>query len=223
MIAASIVKWIRANVPELATATFLKDPNFVVSQNPLPVCVVAEVTRTTEPWVIGDADRRHNARLQVTIYHSSYTAMRWLTDKFILAIEKAMTTGDGGTQVPGIDLCGVWDLLYNPSADLKTYVSLQTGWVATPTPVIYKNGDLTANIISTGFSTDLTNGQIVFGSAQSLTDKFYATYKAGTVDFVIADIAHPTITDIAQKVLRYNAAISLNTWFFVKSTTRKLY
>ena len=223
MIDASLVKWIRATIPELATTTFLKDPNFVVSEHPLPVCVVTPVTRTTDQWIIGDAARKHNVKIQVSIYHNSYTAMRWLADKFILAIETATATGENGYSVPGISLYGVWDLLYNPSADLKTYVSMQPGWFASPAPTIYKNGDLAANIITAGFSIDSTNGQIVFGAAQNAGDKFYATYKAGTVDFTIGDLAHPEITDLANKALRYNAVFTLNTWYFIKATARKLY
>ena len=223
MIAASLVKWIRSNVAELATSAFLRDPLFIVSDNQLPVAVVTEIARTTEQWEIGDADRRHNVKLQITIYHNSYTAMRWLTNKVILLLEQVKTTGDTGTQVPGIDLLGVWDLLYNPTADLKTYTSLQPAWYTSPAPVIYKNGDLAANIITTGFTVDGTNGQIVFSAAQNITDKFYATYKAGVVDFTIGDVAHPQITDLANKQLRYNAAITLTTWYYIKATARKLY
>ena len=71
MIAASLVKWIRSNVAELATSAFLRDPLFIVSDNQLPVAVVTEIARTTEQWEIGDADRRHNVKLQITIYHNS--------------------------------------------------------------------------------------------------------------------------------------------------------
>ena len=83
MIASSLMTWIRANVTELATSTFVFDKTFIVSEHPLPVCVVTPMFHTTEPWVMGDASRRHNIKLQVTIYHTSDTERRFLENKII--------------------------------------------------------------------------------------------------------------------------------------------
>ena len=226
MIAASLVTWIRANVTELATSAFVFDKLFIVSEHPLPVCVVTPMTHTTEPWIMGDASRRHNIKLQITVYHKSDSERRFLENKIIRLIETTTATDENSHTVPGINLLGVWDLLYNPSADLKTYVSYQPAWFAAPAPVYYKNGNLAVNIITAvgaGFTPDLTNGQIVFAAVQAAADKFYVTYKAGVIDFIIGDISNPSIYDLANKEFRYNTVLTLNTWFYIKATAKKLY
>ena len=220
MVIESVVAWLRANITELTSAVYLRDPQFVVSEHTKPLAVVSYVNHTTEQWLLGDAQRRQNIKLQITIYHNDYDSLKFLTYKVQRAIESITTTGDLGSTVPGISLMGIWDLLYNTSGDLKTYESLQPAWYASPAPIYYKG----AAVITTGFTRDLVNGKIVFGAAQGLTDKFYATYKCGTVDFVIKDIIYPIqTTDLANKLHKFNSAFTLDTWYYIKAIGAKIY
>ena len=226
MITASIVKFLRANILEFTYSAFVKDADTVISEQVKPICVVHELTTIPEQWEIGDSHRRHNVKIQVAIYHKNKTDLKFLTMKVIKALETATAIDSSGTSVPGVNLYGVWDLLANPSGDLKNYTSDQPGWFATPTPVVYANGDLSTNILAPAlYSVAFPTGVITFSAVRAVADKIYATYKCGVVDFTIGDIANQPIFqvgDIANKLHKYNTVITLNTWFFIKKISNKI-
>ena len=225
MIDASLKIFISAQLPELSGRVYVWDPDFVVSEHVKPFCLVSYVSQIPQQWQLGDVSRQQNVMMQVTFYMNNEQDNRMMRLKFQRIIESISTTDDnaGLHNVPGIDFLGVWDPLENPSTDLKTYTSNQPGWLTTRVPTIFKNGDQTANIVSpTLYSVDYANGKIVFGSAQTLTDSIYATYKAGVIDFVVSGVAQPQFTDMAGKVHKYNTVFTLSTWFYIKAIANRL-
>jgi hypothetical protein len=219
LINESIVTWLRANVSELKNA-LVWDTDFQASQYEKPFAVVRQLIDVPEQWILGDKQRKHNAKTQISIYNTAFDTGKYLTMKIQRLIETISTTDATPLTVPGIDLKGVWDLLSNPSGDLKTYTSDQPGWFASPVPIVYTG---TTIIVATAYTVDYTNGKITFAVARGATEKIYATYKCGVVDFVIKEQIYPqTLIDIANKAHKCCTVITLDTWFFIKTTANKI-
>ena len=220
MIAESVVTWLKANVSELKSA-FVWDPDFVASQHDKTFAVVRLLIDVPEQWVIHDTARKHNVKVQISVYNADFDTGKYLTMKIQSLIEEITAVGDSSITIPGMNLLGVWDLLSNPSGDLKNYTSNQPAWFASPVPVVYTG---TTIIIATAYTVDYTNGKITFSSARGATEKIYCTYKCGVVDFVIKEQIYPqTLIDIANKAHKYSAVFTLDTWFFIKATANKIY
>jgi len=229
MIVNSIVSFLKATFPAdfgIIPRVYVKDPKFIFSDTTTkPFCIVEYIPPITEEqWTIGDAQRKINAKCQITALFNDYDTAKFFVSRLQTSLQSMVAIWNAGTNAPGMNLMGVCDLLYNPTADLKTYLSYQPNWFTSPVPVVYKNGFLTANIVSpTLYTVDYTVGKITFASVQLSTDKIYATYKTGVIDFVIDGIVFPIVlTDIANKPHYYNVAVSLSTWYHIKATADRL-
>ena len=157
--------------------------------------------------------------MQLSLYASTFDEQMNLKNKITRVIETAMTdiSTTGTPQMePGIALMGLFDKLR--TTDYKTYFSDQNNWLASPSPVIYRNGA----VISTGFTIDRPNGKIVFGSAQPTTDDIRADYKVGYLDFIISSINDLPITDIANVTHKFNSFFTLDTFIYVRTKGQKL-
>ena len=219
MIEASLQQFLKNNLPLFNGNIFLKDENFILSEHKKPLATVNIMPGNQELWVIGDAFRKNNQKYQLTFYMPDYYSERQIEVAVMHLIESAKDYDSDGVLKAGMNYLGVFDQLTNPSGDLLTYVSGQPGWFASPVPIIYNSN---GSILSTGFTVDLVNGEIVFATAQLQSAIFYATYKCGLIDFDITDIAHVQLVDNQNNLHKYNVAVTVSTFLNIKATANKL-
>lgn len=92
-----------------------------------------------------------------------------------------------------------------------------------PEPVVIRRGvGEGAVVVTTGFSIDQANGLIRFAAAQPATDRITADYKAGVVDFSLGGSRNVAMTDLQNKLHKYNGVLTLDTWFSTVGTVRRI-
>lgn len=205
------------------SGAYVKTPDSVLGQVKAPFCLISYLGEgPQELWVVGDTFRKENVGVQVCFYATSWPQVRDLAWRFRRAIESVKAYDTGDVLHPGIDFLAAADLLQD-SGDQKTYISNQPGWLTGVPPTVYKNEDSNGEpiAITSGFSIDYANGQVIFAAPNSASDKIRATYKMGVIDFNITGVAHVGETDVANNPARYLVCFDLEPHFYIKATANR--
>lgn len=242
MIAASIAAFINTKtdftVFGVALKAFAQTPDTVLSELPVPFCLVSNLHEPAqELWVVGDLQRKENPMFQVSFYAKTEWQMRYYEAAFRRLIESAKT--DDGR--PGIDYLIFGDFMRD-SGDHQTYYSDQPNWFPSPAPAIYlnedSNGEPTLVVDGStygagGFgqtpwdgdvSINLDGGWIRFATARASTDIARASYKVGSVDFNIASVdtfRTSQETDVADIPQRFVVAFTLSSHYLIKTNANR--
>lgn len=213
MIRSALAQFI---VDNMGMNAYVFTPEFVPSEHHKPNATVTYLLQSQELWAIGDAQRKEVPRVQVQFYLESLEKQRDARARFIRKISSSQALDSDGNLKPGIDYLIKQDILVN-SGDNLTYVSNQPNWFAAPTPIIYVNDVAQVG----GYTVNLGNGSVTFGTALNPADVVKATYKVGVVDFTVVEARDFDYTDLQNTIHRYNLIFDLQAFFLIKTNANK--
>ncbi len=238
MIRASLVDFISNSLPidppPVGSPTlsyipaYIFTPDFVATEYEKPFATVRYVSELQKLWVLGDAQRKHDAKVEVTFHLRDQNERTTVRAKFISLISSAKASDANSIQRPGINFICIQDLLMNEGDNIN-YLSGQPNWFASPTPKVYKQlftsegepDDAQPVEVTTGFTVDLIDGKIVFDAARNPLERIFATYKAGVIDFNITGIDEPSFSDLEEQLNKYNVVFTLDTHFHIKNNANR--